>query len=418
MNTLKRFLSQNLAKVSQSDLQENEEYFIPGRYLHLIRRGPIERRKIRLLGFAITFIAAVMFYAFPVFSDPWPRIEGPCGFEFPKDHGMHGNHRTEWWYYTGNLNNDKGMHYGFQLTFFRSRISPPGIDASWPNLPSPWRTRHIFLAHAAVSKIDAQRFFHEEATARGIPGIAGVVQQSDSTRVFLKRWDAVIEPDVHRLKAIADDFSFELNLVPEKPLVPQGVGGYSLKGEQSFSSSCYYSFTRLKASGKIEINGKKENVTGQAWMDHEYSSAPLETGTAGWDWFSLQFDNNTELMIYLMRLENGGYSPASGGTFVDASANTTSLKADDFKIQIRKTWKSAETKAVYPLEWDIDVIPLSMKLHISANMAAQEMLSPQSTGVTYWEGSITVKGTSGNDPVNGKGYMELTGYDKPFDAPM
>ena len=153
-------------------------------------------------------------------------------------------------------------------------------------------------------------------------------------------------------------------------------------------------------------------------MDHEYSTAPLEPGIVGWDWFSLQLSDQTELMMFLLRNKNGTIHPASSGTLVNDKGETRHLPHDRFTIQVQGSWSSPTTRARYPSRWHIHIPDIDLKLDVQAAVADQEMQTHATTGVTYWEGSVTASGTRADRPVNAKGYVELTGYDKIFDAPM
>lgn len=357
--------------------------------------------------------------------DAYFSVTGPCDLRFPQDHGPHPGYRMEWWYYTGNVTSQKGKRFGFQLTFFRIRISPPGAEKSWPDPASAWRTHQFYLAHAAISDIDGNRYLHAEQAARGVLDIAGASQKSGATTVFLKNWFAEVKKTgtssgpseyIHHLNASADEFSFDLTLTSVKPPVLNGKGGYSQKGANPESASCYYSFTRLSTRGTMTLGKKRMSVQGGSWMDHEFSSAPLEPNLEGWDWFGIQFDDGTELMAYFLRQTNGMFSPASAATFTDASGKTVSVSGDDMNLKILETWKSPKSGAVYPSRWRLSILPLSLDLTIFPNLADQEMQSPESTNITYWEGSVSVSGT-GNSSVKGLGYAELTGYEKPFHGP-
>ena len=347
-------------------------------------------------------------------SGDYAAVTGPCDFVFPRDHGSHDLFGTEWWYYTGNLEGPEKRRYGFQLTFFRVRMVPPAEEKTWPGDRSAWRTPHLFLAHAALSDLDGKRFFHDEKTARGAVGLAGVSKEGHSVRVFLDNWSALIGEGSHRLSAPTDPFTLDLTCKPLKPPVAHGLRGYSLKGRDPASASCYYSFTRLETSGILTVGGEKMNVSGTAWMDHEFSSAPLEEDITGWDWFSIQLDDRTELMLYLLRLEQGGFSPASSGTFVNRSGEPLHLSRKDFTVDVLRRWRSPHSGASYPSRWRVIVAPLQMELSIIPNLADQELITQRTTRVTYWEGSVSVSGRSGGAPVKGVGYVEMTGYAAPF----
>ncbi len=347
------------------------------------------------------------------------KVTGPCHLSFPEDHGEHLGFRTEWWYYTGNLASDDGRRFGFQLTFFRSQISPPGADEHWPKPAAKWRTQQIYLAHAAVSDLSGRRHLAVEEVARGALGLAGVTRHPNKgTTVYLKNWYAEIDPARHHLKASSDAFAFDLWLKPVKNPVLHGEAGYSRKGKSPDSASCYYSFTRLKTNGHLTLSGTTFGVQGQSWMDHEFSTAPLEPGIMGWDWFSLILSDNTEVMIYLLRQKDGTYNAASSGTFVNAAGNGRHLLREEFNIEMLDTWKSPRSGGVYPSRWRLRIFPLSMDISINSNLADQEMQTAASTGVVYWEGSVSLTGTAKGIKVDGVGYVELTGYAKAFDAPL
>lgn len=340
-------------------------------------------------------------------------ITGPCDLEFPRDHGSHPGYRTEWWYYTGNVRSKSGQDFGFQLTFFRVQISLPGVQNDWPSPASTWRTQQIYMAHAAVSDIEKKRYVRSEMTLRETLGMAGVVQTQTGFKVFAKNWSASMDEKMHRLEVDADDFSYRLTLTPLKPPILHGDRGYSRKGATAERASCYYSISRLKTAGTLSIaNSPVSSVEGLAWMDHEFSTAPLEPGIIGWDWFSIALDDHTELMVYFLRLENGSAHPASSGTFIDAMGGARHLPRNSFQLEVLATWKSPESGAEYPAKWRLKVLPISLNLTVASNLADQEMVTPESTNITYWEGSVSAEGKRGGDPVKGSGYVEMTGYVK------
>jgi predicted secreted hydrolase len=345
-------------------------------------------------------------------------VTEPCNLVFPQDHGPHPGYRTEWWYYTGNLRAESGSRFGYQLTFFRSQISPPGSQKRWPQPASAWRAKQIYLGHAAITDIFKKRHLQSELMARGILGMAGVSQEDMDTLIFIKNWSARIGADRHLLKTVTDDFSCELKLEPVKPPVLHGEAGYSRKGSTPERASCYYSLPRLNTDGALTVGKNTIAVRGLSWMDHEFSTAPLEPGIAGWDWFSLQLSDQTEIMLYLLRTEQGRSSPVSSGTFIDVSGNPRHLTKDDFSIEVLDQWKSPISQALYPAQWRLTIFPLSIQLNIDSNLSDQEMQTPATTGVTYWEGSVSINGSAGKHPVKGSGYVELTGYAQSFNAPM
>lgn len=341
-------------------------------------------------------------------------VTGPCNLQFPKDQGMHPGYQIEWWYYTGNLKSQNDRRFGFQLTFFRYQLHPPGKQPPWPAKPSAWRSNQLYIAHAALSDLYGGRYMHAEESGREALGIAGAEQNDGITNIFLKKWSAQLGSDQHYLKVETDDFAFDLMVKPMKPPVLHGDAGYSLKGQLPEQSSCYYSFTRLDTSGTVSVNGNVFKVNGLSWMDQEFSSEPLDKAAEGWDWFSLQFDDGTELMIYKIRMKNGQANPASSATFVDLTGEKKHYLLKDYQVVVLNTWKSPHTDAVYPSQWQVKIAPLNMDLLITPNLADQEMHSAESMGLTYWEGSVSITGKKHGKPLSGSGYVELTGYREPF----
>lgn len=378
-------------------------------------------KAIRIKTGTFYLLLCILSLSRPVFAEDeneYLSVTGPCNLEFPKDHGAHPGYRTEWWYYTGNLRSENGHRYGFQLTFFRSQISPPGAEKKWPRQPSAWRTSQVYLAHAAVSDIAGKQHRQAENLSRAALGMAGVSQSARHTTVFLKNWSTEIKADIHILKVNTADFSYDLKFKPAKPAIMHGDRGYSLKGATPDRASCYYSFTRLDGQGSISIGGHTVSVSGSAWMDHEFSTALLEPGITGWDWFSLQLSDETEIMVFLLRSEKGGLHAASSGTYIDADGITRHLAIADISVEVLDTWRSKQSKARYPARWRMQIAPLSIDVKITSNLPDQEMRTLGSTGVTYWEGSASIEGIKNKHPVKGEGYVELTGYAGAFDAPL
>lgn len=373
---------------------------------------------VRRAGLAMLLIPlAVTVFAVPA-DDDFARVTGPCRLTFPADHGAHPDYRTEWWYYTGNLTDDTNRRFGFQLTFFRSRILSPGEERSWPPVRSAWRTGHVYMAHAALSDIDGNHFRHSQKLARGAVGLAGAVHTHRQLQVFIGDWFARIAPEHHDLKASTPQFGLALRAIPAKPPVLHGDQGYSRKGSAPDRASCYYSFTRMDTRGTLQVEDKTLRVTGSAWMDHEFSSAPLDPDAVGWDWFSLQLDDETELMVFVIREKDGRDSSASSGTFVDSQGQVRHLTRSAFTLERLATWTSPHSKARYPSRWRLRVPALDLDLTVAPNLDDQELQTGPTTGVTYWEGSVQVNGTRAGSPVAGHGYVELTGYAGPFDAPL
>ncbi|MCL5123285.1 MAG: carotenoid 1,2-hydratase [Deltaproteobacteria bacterium] len=320
---------------------------------------------------------------------------------FPRDHGKHKGFETEWWYFTGNLIS-KNRHWGTQLTFFRR-----GLMRKSNQNTSAWEVSDLYPAHFAITNITDNKFFHTELISREGPGLSGAA--TEHLNVHVKNWSASQEGEKILVKARDRQYAIALTLTPEKPAVLHGNKGFSVKGSDKDQASYYYSFTRLKADGTILFDGREHRVSGLMWMDHEFGSSILKPDQAGWDWFSIQLDNKTELMAFHLRRKDGS-SDKPFATFVDSSGNSTHLSGESVIIKAVNFWVSPHTKASYPLEWVIEVPEKQLKIRIIPAIKDQELTTEKTAGTTYWEGAVTVSGISENQPVKGSGYVELTGY--------
>ena len=332
-------------------------------------------------------------------------------FEFPRDHGSHDRFQTEWWYYTGHLRTESGRRYGFEVTFFRV-----GIDAS-QDVAGPWDLRHLALAHFAVTDPAGRAFRYYEKLNRQSPFTAGAA--AGRLQVFNEGWRAFTEPDGSwRLQAAAGDDAIDLTLRSAKPPAIHGRDGVSVKAQGTGYASHYYSMTRLLVSGTVSVKGRKpEACTGLAWMDHEFGSSALRENQQGWDWFSVQLDNETELMVYIIRRSDGTPDVTSAGSLVTHTGEVIHIRHDQMSVVARSSWRSPRSGATYPMGWTISVPSLKISLRLTPLLEDQELVTTASTQVTYWEGAVDVTGSSGNIAVRGAGYVEMTGYDKPFRQP-
>lgn len=324
-------------------------------------------------------------------------------YEFPRDHRTHPEFKTEWWYFTGRLADEKGGVYGYQLTFFRQGLRPPAASGA---ATSRFVVSDLKFAHFAVSDIGGQRFHFAQKLTRGAFGEAGF--GDDERLAWIEDWSLVLLPSGgFEISAKNDKASLKLKLENAKPWVIHGENGVSQKAEGEGRASHYYSATRLKAEGTVTIDGRSRNVTGESWLDREWASNQLTPEQIGWNWFSVQFDDGTELMLYQMRTRAGGLDPNSSGTFVDRAGQSQHLRVGDYQLTPVKYWTSKATGGRYPIAWRLEVPKLNLRATIDTPLPDQELvLLP----VSYWEGLIEVAGERAGSAVRGHGYMELTGY--------
>ncbi len=327
-------------------------------------------------------------------------------FSFPRDHYSHDDFRTEWWYYTGHLRAASGEAYGYQVTFFRSGVAEARAN------PSRWAAKNLYLAHFAISDIPGKSFRYFERVNRAGLGQAGA--SGREFHVWIGDWEVTGDGTTQRLRAKEDGFAVDLRLVSQKPPVIHGENGISQKGEGRGHASHYYSLTRLTTEGTLAVRGKSLPVSGLSWMDHEFGSTQLYPDQVGWDWFSLQFDDGTDLMLYLIRKANGRPDAYSAGTFVGADGRTVGLKQADFTVEVLDRWKSPRGKGSYPMKWRLRIPTIGLDVMVTPAFPDQELDTTKSTRVIYWEGATSAEGTTQGRRLRGHGYVEMTGYAEPF----
>ncbi len=329
-------------------------------------------------------------------------------YRFPRDFYSHDDFRIEWWYYTGHLEDAAGRSFGYQLTFFRVALDGKGKV----NNPSQWKIGHIYFAHMTLSDMENEKFYFFERINRAGLGQAGA--ESDQLKVWNEDWSLTQNGKAHHLKAREGEVAFDLKLTPSKPIVFQGRDGVIQMGEAAGNAWQYFSFTRMRTEGQVILKGKTYRVKGLSWMDHEFSSSQLNKEQIGWDWFSVQLDNDTELMLYQIRKKNGAIEKNSSGTWVDADGRGTHLVFSEYSIHPEGQWVSQQSGTTYPAGWTLEVPKHGIRLKVTPEMANQELHNLRSISTSYWEGSVKVSGTVKGQPVTGKGYVELVGYTHPL----
>ena len=339
-------------------------------------------------------------------SDPPPGFEyalEPRTFVFPKDHSSHPKFRSEWWYFTGNVESDDGVPFGFQLTLFRFALRPRPRESS-----SLWRTNDIYLGHFALSDFTAGVFHKSERQSRAALDLAGA--GGDPPKIWIRDWSIEltdVDQEVWQLKAQEAGVAIDLTASALRPVIAHGDRGLSKKSAQPGNASYYYSIPRLSVAGSITTPTENHQVSGNAWFDHEWSTSALAEGQLGWDWFSLQLSNGSGIMFYQIRNAQGHTEAVSHGVIQTENGNQTPLRADEIQITITQHWQSPTSGARYPAAWQIRIPSHAIELSVSPRLAQQEW----DKNFVYWEGAVVVTGAAAAERVNGIGYVELVGYE-------
>jgi predicted secreted hydrolase len=331
----------------------------------------------------------------------------PRPLVFPRDQGPHPDFRQEWWYLTGNLDSASGERFGFELTFFRLAIAPPGTRP--PAETSPWRTRQIYLGHFAVTDAARHRFRFAVRTSRGALGLAGA--QAEPFRVWIDDWRMSADParkGEWHVRAAGSGYALSLTARALQPPVANGDRGLSRKSAEPGDATYYYSIPRVAVHGTLMRNGRPLRVRGLAWLDREWGSGGLGPQETGWEWFGLELGDGASLMFYSLRDRDGGQDPFSAGTWVLPDGRARSLGHDEVRIEALDHWTDS-AGVRYPSRWRVLVPRQHLALEVTPLLADQELV----TSPRYWEGAVNVSGTRAGKPIEGRGYVELVGFQGP-----
>ncbi len=319
---------------------------------------------------------------------------------FPRDHGAHPQFRTEWWYVTGWLRTPDGRDVGFQVTFFRSRLP---VDQRNPSAFAP---KQILFAHAALSDPKTGRLLHDGRIAREGLGLARAAK--GDADVTLLDWRLARGRDNRfRTRALGRELGLDLVFAPTQPVLLQGDRGFSRKGPQAGQASYYYSLPQLSVAGEIVRDGRRQKVTGRAWLDHEWSSTLLDPRAVGWDWVGLNLDDGGALTAFRVR-DRDGRAIWAGGSLRTADGVLTRLGSADVAFRAERVWRSPATGGRYPIQQELTVtLPGGpRRFRLTPLFDSQELDSRRTGGPIYWEGAVRTEG--------GRGYLELTGYVSPL----
>lgn len=321
----------------------------------------------------------------------------PRALQFPRDFGSHPDLRTEWWYITGHAKSGT-REFGFQLTFFRSRVDDT------QGMRSAFAAKQLVFAHAAVTDLQGRKLLHDQRIARAGFGVA---QASEAdTDVRLRDWTLQRSANGrYQARLPAGDFALALDFTPTQPVLLQGSAGLSRKGPQPEQASYYYSEPQLATRGRLTVQGQGFDVEGTAWLDHEWSEALMHPEAVGWDWIGMNLDDGSALTAFHLRRADGS-ALWGGGSWRPRGGEARSFGADTVHFNAERRWTSPRTRAAYPVQWRIDT-PAG-RFTVQALLDDQELDSRGSTGAVYWEGLSELLDEQGRRV--GRGYLEMTGY--------
>jgi predicted secreted hydrolase len=318
---------------------------------------------------------------------------------FPRDRGSHPDFRTEWWYITGQAASvgSGGRTFGFQLTFFRSRVE--GTQA----MTSKFAAKQLLFAHAAITDVQGKKLWHDQRIARDGFGVASASEQDMAIK--LRDWSLQAEGGKYTAELPASDFALKLQFEETQAVLLQGQQGLSRKGPEEAQASYYYSQPQLASRGSLQVKGQTFEVTGKAWLDHEWSQELLHPSAVGWDWIGMNLIDGSALTAFRLR-DKDGNTVWDGGSFRSPQSELRNFNYGEVSFKPVRSWESPLTQTRYPVEWKVRTPTGSYT--VKAMIDNQELDSRASTGAIYWEGLSELIDSNGK-PV-GSGYLEMTGY--------
>ena len=325
----------------------------------------------------------------------------PKQLQFPRDFGSHPDLRTEWWYITGHATSDKGRVFGFQVTFFRSRVEATQA------MRSHFAAKQLVFAHTALTDLEGRSLLHDQRMARTAGGQAFASETDTDLR--LRNWSLVRRDGQYHALIAAEGFTLDLQFTPTQPVLLQGDKGLSRKGPEPAQASYYYSVPHLATQGRIVLQSRSLAVKGTAWLDHEASDALMHPEAVGWDWIGMNLDDGAALTAFHLRRADGSTLWA-GGSLRTAAGVLRVFQANEVRFEAQSHWLSPHTQARYPTRWRVHTPAGSFT--VQALLDDQELDSRSSTGAVYWEGLSDLLGAQGQRV--GRGYLEMTGYAAPL----
>jgi predicted secreted hydrolase len=364
--------------------------------------GPIHATRRHLLQGAVASLAGLMGFAGlkPAHALPLKTLV------FPRDRGSHPDFGTEWWYITGHCSDGgttsaAARQFGFQLTFFRSRVE------ATQGMNSKFAAKQLLFAHAAITDVEGKKLWHDQRIARDGFGIATASEQDMQVR--LRDWSLEARGKSYSAELPSTDFGLNLQFTETQAVLLQGKNGLSRKGPEEKQASYYYSQPQLATSGSLRVKDKTFKVTGKAWLDHEWSQELLHPAATGWDWIGMNLDDGSALTAFRLRDKDGG-AVWDGGSFRSAKGELYTFSRGEVIFKPVRSWKSPLTQTTYPVEWIVRT-PADFYT-VRAVIDNQELDSRQSTGSIYWEGLSELIDSHGKRV--GSGYLEMTGYTSPL----
>lgn len=330
-------------------------------------------------------------------SDSFRILSNSDYVRLPQDLFSKKDFKSQWWYFTGNIKDEKGRDFGYQFTIFEVGVSKKVFKSQFaPN--------RLYILHMAISDIKNRNYLFTDDTDRGSFGSS--YSSPDNLSIRFKNCSLNGDLNKMSIKCFKDNFGVNLQLLSEKKTILNGSNGYSNKIANCLAcASLYFSITRMSTKGIIKIDNSTFKVNGTSWFDREINSDYDSKLIKGWDWFSIQLNNGYDLMIYRIRRADGFIDNASYAVLVDKNGNSEVLNFGQIKISSSSLWKSKKTGARYPLVWDIEIPYKNIKLRVKPLLENQEFVSIRSTLNYYWEGAVRIEGD-----IAGKGYLEMTGY--------
>lgn len=322
--------------------------------------------------------------------------------DFPQSLFPQKNMPVEWWYFTGHLQDQKGKRWSYEFCFFK--FHPQALRFGIIPLSKMRKTPFLVLHFALTNKSQGSFSYFQESGLNN----PQIIRYSElklglkhSFLDFKKEFNLSAENKIAKL---------HLNLIPQTKIVKHFSSGFAEMFPQH--RTYYLTFPRLKTKGKLKIGKNSYKVEGTSWFDHQKMNLRHHSPLKGWEWFSIMFNDKTELMFFILRTKKGLTKKYLGGTYIDQKGKVLNLSQQDAEIKTTSAWRSPHTNTLYPSSWRMKIKRLGLDISIVPEVKDQELHDRGLTPLAYWEGACKVEGVKKGKKVSGDSYVELVGYDK------
>ena len=203
-------------------------------------------------------------------------------------------------------------------------------------MTSRFAAKQLVFAHAALTDVQGRKLWHDQRIAR--EGFEVALAAQGDTRVRLRDWSLERAGGwlsrAHARRRLRAGPALQRRPSRCCCKASRACRARARRREQA---SYYYSQPQLAVRGALALQGRRFDVAGKAWLDHEWSEELLHPEAVGWDWIGMNLDDGSALTAFRLRRQDGT-ALWDGGSFRSARRRPVHL-------QPRRSRRSARSAA-------------------------------------------------------------------------